>query len=88
MGLATEQLHWLYGNGEHVVFCQTSGQTHLLDDLGAQILITLSESGQMPFSSLLVDLEQDLDEADLSTLPAMAAERLWELDLLGLVRQV
>ena len=57
------RLHWAGWDGEHVVFNEHSGQTHLLDGVRAFVLHLLGEAPRTP-AQQLAELQVALGETE------------------------
>lgn len=80
-------LHWQTWGDEHVVFDESSGQTHQLDSLRAFVLNAL-ETGGRTVEMLLEDLVASTSTADLSNLSSVLITVLTELGSRGLVEAI
>ena len=78
-------LHWLSWDEDHIVFNAASGQTHVLNELGAAILHLLEENALNSVEigqRIVTQYEELVLDTDLSA----AIEALLEnLDILGLI---
>ncbi|MFO1432339.1 MAG: HPr-rel-A system PqqD family peptide chaperone [Candidatus Competibacteraceae bacterium] len=79
------RLHWLSWDEDHIVFNAASGQTHVLNELGAAILHLLEENtlNSVEIGRRIVN---QYEELVLDTELAAAIDALLEnLDMLGLI---
>jgi len=79
------RLHWLSWDKDHIVFNAASGQTHVLNELGAAILRLLEENALNPMEigqRLVAQYEGLVLDTELS---AAIEALLANLDTLGLI---
>ncbi|MFN2337710.1 MAG: HPr-rel-A system PqqD family peptide chaperone [Gammaproteobacteria bacterium] len=58
---ALGSLHWLDWDGQHLVFDEASGDTHLMDEVGAAVFYCLQQSAGRDEIDLLHDVARLLD---------------------------
>lgn len=79
------RLYWLSWDEDHIVFNAASGQTHVLNELGAAILRLLEENALNPME-IGQRIVTQYEELVLDTELSAAIEALLEnLDMLGLI---
>lgn len=79
------RLHWLFWDEDHIVFNAASGQTHVLNELGAAILRLLEEH-YLNHTEIGQRLVAQYEELVLDTELSAAIEALLaNLDILGLI---
>ena len=82
---ACARLHWLVFEENHILFNAASGQTHILNELGAAIVHLLENAALTPAE---VSRQLVAQYAELSLTPELHAAidgLLVELDTLGLI---
>ena len=80
------RLHWAGWDGEHVVFNEHSGQTHLLDGVRAFVLHLLCEAPRSP-AQLRDELQGALGLSEAAATGAVLDELLAEFERHGLVER-
>ncbi len=77
-------LHWAHWGSEHVVFDETSGQTHLMEPLRALVLDLLGD-GSQSFDAILTNIAATAGLESSQSPTDLVAPILEELEVAGLV---